>query len=53
MFIGDEDITEDEKDFLARVQNFSDRQDVSYTRLVRIFYGDYSEISLSKLNHRS
>ncbi|KAJ6114751.1 hypothetical protein N7486_000529 [Penicillium sp. IBT 16267x] len=49
MFTGKEDITEEEKDFLARVRNPSDRQDVSYTRLVRTFYGDGSEISFSKL----
>lgn len=44
-----EDITEDEKDFLARVRNPSDRQGVSYTRLVRTFYGDASETNLSQL----
>lgn len=46
---GKEDIIEDEKDFLARVRSPSDRQGVSYTRLVRTFYGDRSEISFSKL----
>lgn len=44
-----EDITEDEKDFLARVRDPSDRKEISYTRLVRTFYGGGSEINLSEL----
>ncbi|KAJ5792452.1 uncharacterized protein N7503_008430 [Penicillium pulvis] len=44
-----EDITEDEKDFLARVRDPSDRKEISYTRLVRTFYGNGSENNLSKL----
>lgn len=37
------DITDDEKGLLARVRNPSDRRGVSYTRLVRKFYGERSD----------
>ncbi|EED15557.1 hypothetical protein TSTA_049950 [Talaromyces stipitatus ATCC 10500] len=43
------DITEDEKNLLARIRSASDRQGVSYTRLVRTFYGEGSEGNLAKL----
>ncbi|KAJ5802442.1 uncharacterized protein N7503_004892 [Penicillium pulvis] len=45
----DEDITKGEKDLLSRVRNPLDRQGVSYTRLVRTFYGDQSDIVFPEL----
>lgn len=44
-----EDITEDEKNCLARVRDPSDREEISFTRLVRTFYGDSSGNNLSEL----
>jgi len=47
--MADEDITEDEKDLLSRIRHPLDRQGVSYTRLVRTFYGDQSDIVFPEL----
>lgn len=47
--MADEDITGDEKDLLSRVRNPLDRQGVSYTRLVRTFYGGQSDIVFPEL----
>lgn len=49
MSIDNDDITDYEKNFLARVRNPSDRQDVSYTRLVRTFYGEGSDLNFAEL----
>ena len=49
MSLVDDDITDDEKDLLARVRSPSDRQGVSYTRLVRTFYGEGSDERLAQL----
>ncbi|KAJ5723313.1 hypothetical protein N7488_001348 [Penicillium malachiteum] len=49
----DGDITDTEKDLLARVRNPSDRQGISYTRLVRTFYSDESDIKLADLLSQS
>ncbi|KAJ5728424.1 hypothetical protein N7493_004754 [Penicillium malachiteum] len=50
---GDEDITEAEKDLLARVRNSSDRQGISYTRLVRTFYSGDSDTKLADILFQS
>ncbi|TQB68083.1 hypothetical protein MPDQ_004050 [Monascus purpureus] len=49
MSLSKDDITEDEKNLLARVRSASDRQGVSYTRLVCTFYGEGSEENLAEL----
>ncbi|KAJ5777953.1 hypothetical protein N7520_001199 [Penicillium odoratum] len=49
MRIDKDDITDDEKDLLARVRNPSDRQNISYTRLVRTFYGEGSDANFAEL----
>ncbi|KAJ6006377.1 hypothetical protein N7451_004321 [Penicillium sp. IBT 35674x] len=49
MWEADEDITEGEKNLLSRARNSLDRQGVSYTRLVRTFYGDQSDIAFPEL----
>ncbi|RAK98562.1 uncharacterized protein BO80DRAFT_427357 [Aspergillus ibericus CBS 121593] len=49
MSVDRDDITEDAKDLLARVRSPSDRQEVSYTRLVRTFYGEGSDEKLVDL----
>lgn len=49
MWRTDEDITEGEKRLLSRVRDPLDRQGVSYTRLVRTFYGDQSDTVFPEL----
>ncbi|KAJ5638117.1 hypothetical protein N7490_007996 [Penicillium lividum] len=49
MRIDKDDITDDEKDLLARVRNPSDRQNISHTRLVRTFYGEGSDENFAEL----
>lgn len=49
MWRTDEDITEGQKDLLSRVRDPLDRQGVSYTRLVRTFYGDQSDMVFPEL----
>lgn len=49
MSVDRDDITDDEKDLLAHVRSPSDRQGVSYTRLVRTFYGEGSDVNFVEL----
>lgn len=44
-----DDITDAEKDLLARVRTPSDRRDVSYSRVVRTFYGEGSDAIFAEL----
>ncbi|KAJ5736168.1 uncharacterized protein N7483_001293 [Penicillium malachiteum] len=50
---GRDDITDAEKDLLARVRNHLDRQRISYTRLVRTFYSDDSDTRFADLLSQS
>ncbi|KAJ6015636.1 hypothetical protein N7540_010227 [Penicillium herquei] len=49
MSLKDDDITDEEKDLIARVRHPSDRQDISYTRIVRTYYGEGSAEKLEEL----
>ncbi|KAJ5731156.1 uncharacterized protein N7483_005664 [Penicillium malachiteum] len=49
MSSNDDDITDDEKYLIARVRHPSDRQDISYSRVVRTFYGEGSAEKLAEL----
>ncbi|KAJ5726592.1 uncharacterized protein N7483_007949 [Penicillium malachiteum] len=49
MYKEKDDITEAEKDLLARVRKPSDRRDTGTTRLIRTFYGEGSDDSFAEL----